>query len=53
MLMQYVTCMVDVIAVCYLHGECYCSLLLAWWMLMQYDTCVVDVNAVCYLNGGC
>ena len=33
--MQYVTCMVDVNAVCYLHDACYCSMLLAWWMLMQ------------------
>ena len=63
MLMHYVTFMVDVNAVCYLldavkavcylHGGCYCSLLLAWWMLMQYVTCMVDVNAVCYLHDAC
>ena len=53
MLLQYVTCMVDVNAACYLHDACYCSMSLAWWMLLQYLTRMVDVNAVCYLLGGC
>ena len=55
MLMQYVTCMVDVIAVCYLqlHDACCCSMSLAWWMLLQCVTCMMHVNAVCYLHSRC
>ena len=51
--MQYVTCTMHVIAVCYLHDACYYSMLLAWWILLQFVTCMVDVIAVCYLHGGC
>ena len=40
--MQYITCMVGVNAICYLHGGCSCSV-----------TCVMHVIAVCYLHGGC
>ena len=52
-LLQYVTCMVDVIAACYLHDACYCSMSLAWWMLLQYVTCMVHVIAVCYSHDAC